>query len=116
SGRGSPRDTAGRTRSREVLPRLLDALDEPVDLPGEAVEVEARAVRGRDAELGHQRLAAVVAGADRDAVHVQHLRHVVRVDALEVEGDDPGAALRRRPVEADARDLRQPFDRLRGEL
>ena len=60
---------------------LVQAFDEAVDLLGDRVEVEARAVRRRDAELRHQRLAAVVAGADRDAFHVEDLRDVVRVDA-----------------------------------
>src|SRR2546423_836027 len=70
---------------------LVQPLGEPVDLFGDRVQVEAGSVRRRDAQLGHQRLAAVVPGADGDAVHVQDLRDVVRVNALEVEGDDPGA-------------------------
>jgi hypothetical protein len=44
----------------------MQALDETVDLLGDRVEVEACAVRGGDAEPGHQRLTAVVSGADRD--------------------------------------------------
>ena len=41
----------------------------------------------------------MVAGADRDAVEVQDLRYVVRMDPLDVEGHDPRAPLRRRPVQ-----------------
>src|SRR5581483_5549392 len=48
------------------------------------------------------RLAAVVAGADRDPLVVEELRHVVRVDALDVEHDDPGPPIRRGAVERDA--------------
>src|SRR4051812_6644307 len=80
----------------------LDALHgrgEPVDVLGRVVEVEARAVRGGDAELAHQRLAAVVAGADADAVEVEELRDVVRVDPLNVEADDAGAPVGGRAVE-----------------
>jgi hypothetical protein len=47
----------------------------------------------------HQRLAAVVAGADRDALQVEDLRDVVRMDVREVEGDDARAPLGRRAVE-----------------
>jgi hypothetical protein len=55
----------------------------------------------------------VVPGADRDALGVQDLGDVVRVDALDVEGDDPGAALWRRPVRRDAAELLQAFERIR---
>src|SRR3954469_8437246 len=96
------------------LPDAADGRGEPVDVLGRVVEVEARAVRGGDAELAHQRLAAVVAGADADAVEVEELGDVVRVNALDVEADDPGAAVRRRPVEGDARDLAELLERVTG--
>ena len=51
-----------------------------------------------------------------DAAQVEDLRHVVRVHAVDVEGDDAGAPLRRRPVEAHAGDLAEPLERVRGEL
>ena len=47
----------------------------------------------RDAEAAHQRLRAVVAGADADALAAEDLGDVVRVHAVEVEGDR-AAALR----------------------
>src|SRR6266511_4777160 len=105
-------------RIRPVSERLVDlvqALDEAVDLLGDRVEVEARPVRGGDAESGHQRLAAVVSGADRDALPVEDLRDVVRMDALEVEGDDPGAPLRWRPKEAQPGHVGQALERVDGE-
>ncbi len=52
----------------------------------------ARAVAG-DAEHFHQRLRAMVAGADRDARIVQYGGGVVRVHPLDVEADDSGAVL-----------------------
>src|SRR5439155_14699242 len=89
--------TGAPRRARPVSERLVDlvqAFDEAVDLLGDRVEVEARAVRGGDAEPGHQRLAAVVPGADRDALPVEDLGDVVRMDAVDLERDDPRAALR----------------------
>src|SRR5262245_41927544 len=91
------------------------ARGEAVDVVGRVVEVEAGAVRRGDAELAHERLAAVVAGADRDAVEVEELGDIVRVRALDVEADDAGALLSRRAVERDARDLAEPIERVPGE-
>ena len=48
----------------------MQALDEAVDLLGDRVEVEACAVCGGDAEPSHQRLTAVVSGADRDVTRI----------------------------------------------
>src|ERR671922_2768061 len=94
---------------------LLDAVDQPVDLLGHRVEVEARPVGGRDAEPRHQRLAAVVPRSDGDPLRVEHLRHVVRVNALDVEGDNPRSPVRGRAVEHDARNLAETFERDRRE-
>jgi hypothetical protein len=58
----------------------------------------------------------VVPGADRNALHVEDLRHVVGMNAVEVERDDPGASLGGWAVERDAGDLRQPAERVRREL
>src|SRR5712691_5978947 len=95
---------AGASRlTRPVSERLLDgveALDEAVDFVGDRVEVEAGAVGGGDAEPGHQRLAAVVSGANRDALPVEDLGDVVGMDVLDVEGDDPCALLRWRSADA----------------
>src|SRR5829696_724285 len=77
--------------SRVYLPDAADARDEAIDVFARVVEVEARAVRGGDAELSHQRLAAMVPGANADTVEVEELRHVVRMGVVEVEADDAGA-------------------------
>src|SRR5215469_4991550 len=91
--------------SRHELLGSADGCRKTVDLFRDRVEIKARAARGRDAELAHQRLAAVVAGADRDPLEVEDLRHVVRVDALDVEHHDACAAIRRRAVERDPGDV-----------
>src|SRR5215218_7912753 len=102
--------------SGKQLPGALDAGDEAVDFLGRRVDVEAGAVRRRDPELLHQRLAAMVTRANGDAFQVEHLRHVVRVDPGEVERHDSGATLGRRPEQRHAGDLGQPLERVRREL
>ena len=49
---------------------------------------------------------------DGDALHVQDLRNVVWMDAVEVEGDDAGAALRCRAVGDQTGDVRHPLERI----
>src|SRR3954454_8334647 len=101
------------------LPDAADGRGEPVDVLGRVVEVEARAVRGGDAELAPQRLAAVVAGADADAVEVEELGDVVQVNrraaGVEVEAHDAGAAVGGRAVQRHARDLAELLERVAGE-
>src|SRR5215204_2210432 len=103
-------------RLAEDFSRAEEPLVEAVDVLLEGVEVEARSVRRRDAQPGHQRLAAVVARADRDALPVQNLRDVVRVDALHVERDDPGPLLRRRAVQLDPRHVTEALQRVGDEV
>src|SRR6266516_8163677 len=95
--------------SRKHLTDGVQPVDELVDLLGDRVEVEARQVGGRDAELLHQRLAAVVAGADRHALQVEDLRDVVRMDVLEVEGDDARARSEERRVGKECRSRWSPY-------
>src|SRR5260221_8733507 len=97
--------------SAEALLHLVQAGDEPVDLFGERVEVEARACRRRDPETRHQRLGAVVPGANRDALPVEYLRDVVRVDPGDVERDDSGPPLDRRAEHLDEIELGEPGHR-----
>src|SRR2546423_8200013 len=102
--RDSGRETGGHCWEEhlpEDLARLLHAVDEAVDLLGDGVEVEARAVGRGDAQSGHERLAAVVAGADGDALGGEHLRHVVRGGSFDVGGNDPRAPLPGRAGERD---------------
>ena len=90
SGRGSPRGTAARqlgVAHARILITLWSPRRAGRPLPGSS---RGRSSRGssRRRRAGHQRLAAVVAGADGDAVEVEDLRHVVRVYPLDVERDD----------------------------
>jgi predicted enzyme related to lactoylglutathione lyase len=71
----------------------VEAVDETVDFLGGGVDAEAGAGGGGDAEAVHQRLGAVVAGADGDAVAVEDLRDVVSVDSLQLEFEDTDATL-----------------------
>ena len=57
-----------------------------------------------------------MARADRDALPVQDLRDVVRVDALHVERDDPGPLLRRRAVQLDPRHVAEALERVGDEV
>ena len=57
-----------------------------------------------------------MAGADCDAFRVEHLCDVVRVDAVEGERDDAGAALGRRPERLQAGNLRERAEGVRGQV
>src|SRR3954469_9144127 len=100
----------------EDLTDLVQPVDEAVDLVAHRVEVEAGAVRRRNAKLLHQRLAAVVAGADCNAFAVEDLRDVVRMDPFDVEGDDPGSPVGRGAVGLHPRQLGQLLEAVGGEL
>ena len=63
----------------EAVLNLADRVDQEIDLGRRVVEVEARPGAGGDAEPVVQRLRAMVAGADGDALLVEQLGHVVRV-------------------------------------
>src|ERR1700693_6279457 len=83
---GGLRRAYARTHSyAERVLGLEQPGDQPVDVVGERVEVEARAVRCGHTEPRHQRLRAVVAGPDGHSLPVEDLRDVVRVHALELE-------------------------------
>src|SRR5918994_3814406 len=105
-----------RSSTERRLAEHLSGAEEPVveaiDVLLYGVEVEARAIRRRDPQPGHQRLAAMVARADRDALPVQDLRDVVRMDALHVERDDPGPLLRRRAVQLDPGHVAEALERV----
>ena len=60
----------------------------------------------------------MVAGTDGDGLAVEQRRHIVRMRIGEVEGDDPGAVVRRqRAVDADAGHLaRQHVQRVLDEV
>src|SRR5690242_21617704 len=62
---------------------------------------EACAGSRLDSEPAHERLSAMVAGANRDARIVQYGGGVVRMNPVDIEADDSGAVFW--PVDCDAR-------------
>src|SRR3954454_9230588 len=75
---------------------VFDPADERVDLRRGRVEVERRAGRRGHLVVQAHRPRAVVTDAHRDALLVENLTDVVRVDPVEHERDRPAALLRRR--------------------
>src|SRR3954469_14188671 len=67
------------------------AVGERVDVVVARVDVERRPRRGGDAVAADHRPGAVVPAPDGDAEVVEDLAHVVRVDALDGEGDRASA-------------------------
>src|SRR6185437_11414110 len=68
--------------------RLPDCTDEGVHIGGGAVKVERCPGGGGQVQTAHQWLRAVVAGANTDALAVEHRRDVVRMHADECERND----------------------------
>src|SRR5262245_42265593 len=113
-----------RNESRGSIPSIaLQVAREAGDAGGEALDVlvgrvdgEARAQRAPDAEPLHERLGAVVAGADGDAPLVEERGPVVRVDPIDVEGHhcplDLGIP---RAIHGDPGDGGEGVDALRGD-
>ncbi len=95
-----------RTRSRVSPSASISAM--------RRVDAEAGARGAVQPQPAHQRLGAMVAGAHRDALPVQQGRDVVRVRALHREADHPAAILRRAD-HVQARDGRQPRQRVLGQ-
>src|SRR5689334_11288511 len=94
----------------EVTLGELETFHEGVDLLRRRVEVRRRAHAGLHAEPQVGRLGAVVPGPHGDALAVEQLRHVVGVDALELEAHRSPAQLGLLGADhADAGDGRQPL-------
>ncbi len=72
--------------SWKIRRTVREAVDERVDARSRVVcAAKLARVVARHAEPAHQRLRAVVAGADADLVAAEDLGDVVRVDAVERE-------------------------------
>src|SRR3954468_2793682 len=104
-----------RSDTERVL-HLVKTRDEPVDVLGQRIEVEARARRRGDPEARHQRLRAVVARANGDILPVEDLCDVVRMHVLQLEADDAGTAIGGRAEHTDALDFGESIHRLHDEL
>src|SRR5215217_51367 len=102
-------------RSEELLGRA-NSVGQGVDVVVAGVHVERGAGGGRDAVAADDGPRAVVPDADGDAVVVEDLADVVRVDAVDGEGD--GAASGDgvgRADHGDAGDLGELLQRVAGE-
>src|SRR5467141_1893505 len=99
----------------EQLASLTHSGDEGVDVVDVIIDVEGRARGRRNAQSSHQRLRAVVAGPNTDAVAVQDRRQVVRMNVAVRKRNDAGTVVAR-SIDRDALDLRQAFDSQAGEL
>src|SRR6187455_3066295 len=78
-------------------------IGQALDVIEVAVDREAGASRGRQVVALHERLSAVMAGADGNPVAIEDLGEIVRVDAIDDKADDAGVfvgGLRAEPAEA----------------
>src|SRR6188472_3048932 len=86
--------------------RGADGIGQAVDVVEVVVNREAGTRRGRQVVPLHERLRAVMAGADSDPMPVQDLGEVVRMNAVHDEADDAGVLVGRfRAEPAQAADL-----------
>ncbi len=84
------------------------AVEQPIDVGIRVERRERRPIGGVGAEAAHQRLRAVVAGADADALAAEDLADVVGVHAVEHERDQPATVAGvGRSVDRQPRDLGQ---------
>src|SRR5688572_22741531 len=72
----------------QIALQVRDGGGKALDVSLRGVDREAGPQRAADAEPRHERLGAVVPGADGDAPLIEQRRPVVRVDALDVERHD----------------------------
>ena len=72
----------------------VEGVGESVDIGGVVVDVDRGASSGANAEEFHERLGAMVAGANADRVLVENLGDVVGMQAVEIETEH-AAALKR---------------------
>src|ERR1043166_3918876 len=106
---------ADRRPLRKDLDDLLHRRGEAFDLFPRVVEGEGGARGGRHAEVLHDGLRAVVAGADGDALPVEDCAHVVRVNVVNDEGQY-ARLLARVADDADALDGGDSFGRVPQKL
>ena len=93
--------------TEDEVPGLVYGADQGVHFPGGVVEGERGAGGGGDTETSHQRLGAVVADADGDALGIEEGADVVGVHAVHGKGnhrDPPGGVA----VQAHPRQRPQP--------
>src|SRR6267154_3439833 len=113
--RGNYGPTVLRRQHPEKLARFPNSGDQRIDAVDVVIDVEGRAGGRRDSQATHQRLGAVMARANTDAVLIQDRCEIVRVNVAVREWDDAGAVTLR-SVDRDAFDLGKPLDRRAGEF
>src|SRR5918996_4131689 len=87
--------TVSARPSAEEVPYVLQTVDQSIDLGRRGVQIERRSRGRRNSIAEADRPCAVVADPDRDALLVEDLAHVVRVDVAQREGDGRSAVLGR---------------------
>jgi MFS family permease len=96
----------GRSVETQDLPDQSESRDQPREIRRRVVHRERRTRRRRYAQLAHQRLGAVMPGADAHPLAPEDLPDVVRMSALERERDERTAVRRcERTVDGQARNL-----------
>ena len=96
------------------MQRFVQALHQRVDVFSYSIHVEAGACSCGQAEAFHQWLCAVVPGAHCDSVLIEHLGHIMRMDTVEIEGQDSDAPLTG-AEQLQPRNGRQPVDAITGQ-
>src|SRR3954470_1461584 len=100
----------------EVLPGVLQPLDERVYFGRRGVEVRRHPGGALHAEAPVRGLGAVVPGAYGDPAAVQDLAHVVGVDPVDLEGDRAATQLGvLRPQHREPAHRGQPLERVGGD-
>src|SRR6266853_2613909 len=94
----------------EKLTRFPDSRNQSVDIVDVVIDVERRPCGGRHSQATHQRLCAMMARANTDAVLIQDRCEIGRVNVAVCEWNDARAVILR-SVDRDAFDLGEPLDR-----
>src|ERR1044072_3852115 len=100
----------------EEVPYVLQPVDQGIHLGRRGVQIERRSRGRRNSVPQADRTGTVVADPDGDALLVEDLAHVVRVDVAEREGDRGPALLGRGGADdAQVGHLQEPADRVVGQ-
>ena len=94
---------------------LEERIDERVDIVLFIVDGETGAAASDETELGHERHGAVVSAADCDALAIEERGEIVRMRAIDDEGDRADTLPRRRSDDLHARNAGELLERVRRE-
>src|SRR5258708_36993170 len=113
--RGNYGPSVLRRQHPEQLAGFPNSGDQRIDVVDVVIDVEGRSGGRRYSQATHQRLGAMMARANTDAVFIQDRCEIVRVNVAVREWND-ARAVTLRSVDRDAFDLREQLDRQPGEL